>query len=128
MSCYQHAELGTPCDCIAHARAEGYATGAARYKRIAFAFRKRIRQIRGERDALWDGELDCSKCQRITNNGLCYECMRGQIPDTPSHAKAYAAGLEAAARKVCTYAGRCNSGRCPCHAIRALAAKEVDRG
>jgi hypothetical protein len=36
-------------------------------------------------------------------------------------AKARAEAFEEAARAVCNYAGRCNSNKCPCHRVRALA-------
>lgn len=37
-------------------------------------------------------------------------------------ARVRAETIEEAARAVCGYVGRCNSNRCPCHAVRALGA------
>ncbi len=31
-------------------------------------------------DALLDGSFDCAVCERLTNNGRCWECMHGKHP------------------------------------------------
>jgi len=58
--------------------------------------------------------------------------LRGafDLAQHPAYRDGYQAGQEEmrerAAKKLCRYAGdRCNSGRCPCRAIRALLTKEV---
>lgn len=39
-------------------------------------------------------------------------------------ARARIEALEEAAKAVCTYAGKCNSNRCPCRTVRALKEKK----
>jgi hypothetical protein len=65
-----------------------------RYKRIAFAFLKRIRHLRAMNNAFWNGDLACPGCGRDTNNARCRDCMCGVTPDTPSHVKARAEGYK----------------------------------
>jgi hypothetical protein len=65
-----------------------------RYKRIAFAFRKRIRHLRAMNNAFWNGDLACPGCGRDTNNARCRDCMCGVTPDTSSHVKARAEGYK----------------------------------
>ncbi|MFN7131485.1 MAG: hypothetical protein ACK4N5_05340 [Myxococcales bacterium] len=57
-------------------------------------------------------------CNRNGMAGLCMDCAVKMLREAEHDA------LERAVKAVCGYLGRCNSGRCPCHAIRALLPRE----
>jgi hypothetical protein len=52
--------------------------------------------LQKQNDALWNGDLDCDRCGRFTNNGRCTECSHGVSPFAKLEASRDALAAEAA--------------------------------